>query len=202
MDWTTPITVENNTKIVYLIGSMEAPAENDGGVGWRQYLTPRLNWRGIYCFDPTFEEKAKIGMPTPEFMVKLNELVLNEDWTEFILQMRKVWKGRTYMQQLRGREVMLHILGDIQYVEASDFLVWHHKEGDKPGGTLAELIIAWMRGIPVYLITEMSPSKLNKSILYFLLDSGHEQGRIFKTFDEFLTFIDTKYNLKENQCNQ
>jgi hypothetical protein len=199
MDFTKPITVENNTKIVYLIGSMEAPAENDGGVGWRQYLTPRLNWRGVYCFDPTFEEKSKIGMPTPEFMVKLNQLVLDENWSEFILQMRKVWKGRTYMQQLKGREVMLHILGDIQYVEASNFLVWHHKDGDKPGGTLAELIIAWMRGIPVYLITQMPIEKMNKSILYFLLDSGHEQGRVFKNFDDFLTFIDKKYSLKENQ---
>jgi len=198
MDWTKPITVENNTKIVYLIGSMEAPADNDGGVGWRQYLTPRLNWRGIYCFDPTFEEKNKIGMPTPEFMLKLNELVLDENWGEFITQMRKVWKGRTYMQSVEGREVMLHILGDIQYVESSNFLVWFHKDGDKPGGTLAELIIAWMRGIPVYLITEMPISKLNKSILYFLLDSGHEQGRVFKTFDDFLGFIDTKYKLEEH----
>jgi len=199
MDWKLPITVENNTKIVYLIGSMEAPAENDGGVGWRQYLTPRLNWRGVYCFDPTFEEKAKIGMPTPEFMEKLNELVLDENWEEFISQMRKIWKGRTYVQDVRNKKVMLHILGDIQYVEYSNFLVWHHKEGDKPGGTLAELIIAWMRGIPVYLVTEMAMSKMNKSILYFLLDSGHEQGRVFKNFDELLKFLDKKYKLEEHK---
>lgn len=199
MDWKLPITVENNTKIVYLIGSMEAPAENDGGVGWRQHLTPRLNWRGVYCFDPTFEEKAKIGMPTPEFMVKLNELVLDENWTEFLSQMRKIWKGRTYVQEVRNKKVMLHILGDIQYVEYSNFLVWHHKDGDKPGGTLAELIIAWMRGIPVYLVTEMPMSKMNKSILYFLLDSGHEQGRVFKNFEELLKFIDKKYKLVEQK---
>ena len=199
MDWTQPITVENNTKVVYLIGSMEAPAENDGGVGWRQYLTPRLNWRGVYCFDPTFEEKNKIGMPTPEFMEKLTELQLEENWDEFVTQMRKIWKGRTYMQDLKGKKVMLHVLGDVQYVESSDFLVWHHKDGDKPGGTIAELVIAWMRGIPVYLVTEMPIVKLNKSILYFLLDSGHRQGRVFKGFDELLKFLDKKYKLVERK---
>jgi len=193
MDWTKPISIENNTAITYLIGSMEAPADNDGGVGWRQLFTPKLNERGIYAFDPTFEEKKKIGMPTAEFMEKLNELVLDERWKEFLSEMRKIWKGRTYLQVINFKKVMVHILGDIQYVESSKFLVWHHKEGDKPGGTIVELVIAWLHGIPVYLVTEMPLIKMNKSILYFLLDSGHEQGRVFKTFDQLLSFLDEKY---------
>jgi hypothetical protein len=91
---------------------------------------------------------------------------------------------------------MIHIMGDVNYVEYSNFLIWHHKDGDKPGGTIAELIIAWSRGIPVYLVTEMPITKLNKSLLFFLLDSGHRQGRVFKTFKGLLQFLDKKYKLE------
>lgn len=201
MDWTKPISITNNTFSAYAIGSMEAPAENDGGVGWRQYITPRLNWRGIFVFDPTREELAKIGLPTPEFMEKLNGLILSEQWEEFLENMDKVWKGKTFAEKLlNGTYNLVRILGDIDYVYGSKFLVWHHKDGDKPGGTIVELILAWMRGIPVYLVTEMPIIKMNKSILYFLLDSGHRQGRIFKNFDDLLTFLDVKYNLSIPFC--
>lgn len=200
MDWSKSTSVTNNVFSVYAIGSMEAPADNDGGIGWRQYLTPRLNWRGIYTFDPTREELAKIGMPTPEFMDKLTELILADEWEKFIDYMDKVWRGNTFADQLpNGEYKLVRILGDIDYVYSSKFLIWHHKDGDKPGGTIAELLLAWMRGIPVYLVTEMPIVKMNKSILYFLLDSGHRQGRVFKNFDDFLIFIDKKYTLKENQ---
>jgi len=198
MDWTKPISITNNTAITYLIGAMEAPSDNDGGTGWRDYVTPRLEWRGIYSFNPTREEMAKIGMPTAQFMEKLTELQLADDWTQFIQLMGKVWKGNTFAETLSdGSYKLVRILGDIDYVESSKFLIWHHKDGDKPGGTICELIIAWMRGIPVYLVTEMPIVKMNKSILYFLLDSGHGQGRIFKNFDDLFIFLDVKYKLEE-----
>jgi hypothetical protein len=197
MDWSQQVSIVNHAFICYEIGSMEAPTDNDGGVGWRQVLTPQLNARGIYCFDPTREELAKIGMPTPEFMEKLTELQLCNNWVEFVNQMNKVWKGNTYTEQLPdGSYKLMRILGDIDYVQSSNFLIWHHKDGDKPGGTIAELLIAWMRGIPVYLVTEMPIVKMNKSLLYFLLDSGHGQGRIFKNFEELLKFLDEKYQLE------
>lgn len=203
MDWTKPITIDNNIFISYLIGSMEAPAENDGGVGWRQYLTPRLHWRGVYCFDPTREELAKIGMPTEKFMEKLTELQLDNEWEEFCKLMKKVWQGNSYSKRLKtGEYETVRIMGDLNYVEYSNFLVWHHKEGDKPGGTIIEMFFAWTRGIPVYLVTEMPIVKMNKSILFFLLDSGHGQGRIFKNFDELLKFLDKKYKLIVNEVDK
>ena len=63
-----PITIINNTYRTYLVGSMEAPAKDDGGKGWRQVLTPELNKRGIFCFDPTREEVSKVGMTTKKFI--------------------------------------------------------------------------------------------------------------------------------------
>jgi len=184
----------------YLIGAMENPAKNDGGIGWRQNLIPELQKRGIYSFDPTREELQKVGMPTDELMAKLNGWQLSGNYEIFLEYMRKIWKGNTYIEEdkITGEPKIIRVMGDIDYVENSDFLIWSHDELDKPGGTICELIIAWYRGIPVYLITKMAKSKMNKSLLYFLLDSGYGQGRVFKSQDELLEFLDYKY--KEKQC--
>ena len=195
-----PITIENNVFKTYLIGSMESPAKLDGGVGWRQALTPELNQRGIYCFDPTREEIKKVGMPTEEFMEKLSGWQKSGHWEHFITAMRKIWRGVSYTEidEKTNTPQAIHIFGDVSYVENSNFLIWNLDEGDKPGGTIAELTIAWYRGIPVYLITQMPKIKINKSILYFILDSGYGQGEIFKTQQELLDFLDKKYNLEKN----
>ena len=113
--------------------------------------------------------------------------------------MRKIWRGNdtVTIDEKSGEIQSIHVMGDVDYVEHSDFLIWHHEEGDKPGGTIAELVIAWYRGIPVYLITDMPRSKMNKSLLYFLLDSGHGKGRIFKNPTECVEYLDATYNLKK-----
>jgi len=199
MDKTQPITIVNNLFKCYMIGSMENPAKDDGGVGWRQTLTPELNKRGIYAFDPTREEVKKVGMPTEELMEKLTGWQLSGNWELFIKYMRKIWRGVSYIQEDPETQEPqeIRVMGDVDYVEHSDFLIWNHEEGDRPGGTIAELVIAWYRGIPVYLITSMPKSKMNKSLLYFLLDSGHEQGRIFSNQSQLLKFLDEKYNFKK-----
>ena len=166
---------------------MENPAKNDGGVGWRQQLTPELHARGIYVFDPTREEVAKVGMPTEEFLEKLTGWQKSGNWKMFVESMRKIWRGHSYVHvdDITKSAQSIHIFGDTDYVEHSKFLVWNLDEGDRPGGTIIELAIAWYRGIPVYLITQVPKTKINKSILYFILDSGNEQGAIFKNQKEF-----------------
>lgn len=198
-DKNLPISIVNCQYKTYLIGAMENPAKNDGGIGWRQALIPELQKRGIYSFDPTREELKKVGMPTDELMEKLNGWQLSGNYQLFLEFMRKIWNGNTTIEQdIETKEAkIVRIMGDIDYVEHSNFLIWNHDENDKPGGTIAELIIAWYRGIPVYLITQMAKSKMNKSLLFFLLDSGHGQGRVFKNNEELLCFLDEKYNLEK-----
>jgi len=201
MKWEEAVSIVNNTYKCYLIGSMEAPAKDDGGIGWRQSLTPPLNERGIYAFDPTREEVKKVGMPTGELMEKLTGWQLSGNWDLFVTYMRKIWRGVSYIQEDPDTKEpqMVRVMGDVDYVEHSDFLIWNHQEGDKPGGTIAELVIAWYRGIPVYLITSMPKSKMNKSLLYFLLDSGHGQGRIFANQAQLIEFLDERYELKNKK---
>lgn len=196
------IQIDNKLRS-YLIGSMENPALKDGGRGWRQELTPELEKRGIYVFDPTRSEQDRIGMPTEEMIDKLRGWQLSGNYKLFIENMRLIWRGRTEARPIEGKiePDVIRILGDIDFVENSDFIIWNHKEGDKPGGTIAELVIAWYRGIPVYLVTTMPKSEFNKSLLYFLLDSGKGQGRVFQNFTLLLEFLDDKYNLKKDkQC--
>ncbi|KKN82733.1 hypothetical protein LCGC14_0305570 [marine sediment metagenome] len=182
----------------YLIGSMESTADKDDGKGWRTDLSPHLEARKIYVFDPTREEIAKVGMPTGEFHEKLTGLQLGGHWNKFIENMDLIWRGKSILKRnsTTGSSRLIHILGDVDYVERSKFLIMRLKAGDKPGGTIAELVIAWYRGIPVYLMTDIPKSKINKSILYFLLDSGHRQGRIFQNQSQLLDFLDKKYDLQ------
>lgn len=197
MDISKQTTIDNAIFNTYLIGSMENPAKNDGGVSWRRTLTPELSKRGIYVFDPTREEIAKVGMPTEEFMEKLTGWQKSGNWSQFVSSMHKIWRGHSYVHidDVTKTAQAIHIFGDVDYVERSKFLVWNLDEGDKPGGTIIELAIAWYRGIPVYLITQVPKTQINKSILYFVLDSGNGQGAIFKTQNQFLEFIDEKYSL-------
>lgn len=197
------VTIVNNKYKIYMIGSMECPSKNDGGIGWRQKLIPELKKRGIYSFDPTSEEIKKVGWTSQQLAEKIIGWKQSGKWSIFLTIMRKIWRGVTYLETAEnGKDPQaVHILGDVDYVENSDFLIWHYDEGDKLGGTIAELVISWYRGIPVYLITQAAISKMNSSILFFLFDSGNGQGEIFKTQNELLQFIDKKYKLVTNNKN-
>lgn len=197
-DFDKNLTIENCVYKCYEIGSMESPAQNDGGVGWRKKLTIELNKRKIYCFDPTREEISKVGMPTEEFIEKLSGWQKSGHWSHFVDAMRKIWKGVDYtkIDPETNKTQSVHIFGDISYVENSDFIVFNLDRGDQLGGTLIELAIAWYRGIPVYLITQVPKIKINKSVLYFILDSGNGQGEIFPNQNKLLEFLDKKYKLK------
>lgn len=192
MDSSKEISVENNLYRTYLVGSMEAPAKNDGGKGWRQQLTPELNARGIFTFDPTREEVSKVGMSTKKFIKVVKKYQKDEATEKFLDAMDKIWLG---VNKEIGRQ-SVHVFGDVSYVENSDFLIWNLDAGDKPGGTIIELTIAWYRNIPVYLISKVPPEEINTSIYYFVLSSGHRNGRHFESQEDLLAHLDEKYHLK------
>jgi len=193
-----PVTIENCLYKTYLIGSMESPGKKDSGITWRRELTIPLNHRGIYCFDPTKEEVQKVGMKTEELMLKLAGWQSSGNWDLFTSTMRKIWRGVTKVQEDPDTKEphFFHVLGDVNYVEESNFLIWTLHDGDSLGGTICELSIAWYkRNTPVYLVTDVAKSQINKSLLYFVLDSGHGKGKIFKNYGELLSFLDGEYKL-------
>ena len=87
------VSILNCLYKTYLIGSMESPGKDDAGVGWRQALTPHINQRGIYAFDPTREEAQKVGCSAKEIGEKLTGWLQGGHWDQFTKTMEAIWSG-------------------------------------------------------------------------------------------------------------
>lgn len=142
--------VINNYIKTYLIGPMEDVAKKDSGRGWRQRLTKEFDKRTgpngypIHVFDPTVEEEAKVGYETEEFHEKLNGWVLSGNEDKVKEGMGIIWKGKTYWEinPDTGIRELRHLMGDVDYVRHSNFLILYLEEGDKPclhGNTLVTM---------------------------------------------------------------
>jgi len=184
----------------YLIGAMESTNSKDEGTGWRSKLRPEIQKRvdpdgnPIYVFDPTLHEEEKVGMPTKEFHAQMEKDISCGNLQKVADGMDCIWRGKTTTQvDDDGKETQHHILGDIDYVRKSDFLILNIDEGDKPCGTYAESFLAYERRIPIYLIQNFALRDYNKSLLGWIIGSG---GDIFPNQKQLLEFIDKKYKLK------
>jgi len=190
----------NNYIKCYLIGAMELTGSNDEGIGWRSKLRPELQMRydanknPVHVFDPTINEEEKVGMPTKEFHSQLEKWIASGNLQKVSDGMDCIWRGKTsIVEDEEGKQNQHHVMGDIDYVRNSDFLVLHIEEGDKPCGTYAEAFLAFERNIPIYLIQTMALYKYNKSLLGWIIGSG---GDIFPNQKQLLEFLDKKYKLK------
>lgn len=190
-----------NTHIkCYLIGAMESTNSKDEGVGWRSRLRPELqkrvdkNKNSIHVFDPTINEEEKVGMPTKEFHAQLDKWIASGKLQKVADGMDCIWRGKTSTtEDENGKKSQHHILGDIDYVRKSNFLILNIEEGDRPCGTYAEAFLAFERHIPIYMIQNMALNKYNKSLLGWVIGSG---GAIFPNQKQLLEFLDKKYKLK------
>lgn len=188
---TTPEVINLYSRYrTYLVGAMESTGAKDCGKGWRDVLRPKLEELGVYVFDPTKEEAAKVGMPTEEFHKKLGGWKQSGNWDIYVREMDKIWKGVTFVDE---DEVLKHIPGDRDYVSQSDFITAHVSSNDRPCGTYGEIYQAWLFNTPVYLITDSPKTELNGSLIYFVLSSG---GEVFQNPTQFLDYIKKEYDLK------
>ena len=190
----------NNHIKTYLIGSMEKPHKKDDGVGWREKLRPELEKRidsdknPIHVFDPTIDEEEKVGMPTKEFHAQMDKWISSGNLQKVSDGMDCIWRGKTYVTENdKGEKEQHHIMGDIEYVRKSNFLILNIDEGDRPCGTFAEAFLGFERHIPIYLIQNMALNKYNKSLLGWVIGSG---GAIFPNQKQLLEFLDKEYKLK------
>lgn len=184
----------------YLIGAMEKTQEKDYGRGWRDRLRPELesrydsNGNPIYVFDPTIMERERTGYDSKEFHAKLEDWIATGRKDEIRKGMDLIWRGKTtLLKSLTGQATIQHMLGDLDYVRHSNFLVCLINEEDRPCGTYGEALMAYERNIPIYLIQTMALSKYNKSFLGWVLGSG---GGLFPNQKQLLEFIDKEYKLK------
>ena len=198
--------MENNEKIInnwiktYLIGPMEEVADGDGGRNWRKELRVELDKRvdnninSIYVFDPTVEEANKIGMESETFHKKIKGWLASGCNDKIKEYATLIWKGKTYLEKTsQGQAKLVHVMGDIDYVVNSDFLIARMNKGDAPCGTFGEAAIALEHNIPIYVIQTMPRTDYKGSFVHFVFASG---GQFFNSQNELLEFLDKKYNLK------
>jgi hypothetical protein len=184
----------------YLIGPMEEVAEGDGGRGWRmkirEDLAKRVDKDGnpIYTFDPTLEEQNKIGMEAEIFHKKVKGWLSSGNNEKIKEHGKLIWKGKTYIEKTaEGQARLIHIMGDIDYVKNSNFLIARMGPQDKPCGTFMECGIALEHNIPIYVLQTMARTEYSGSFAQAVLAGD---GEFFPNQTQLLEFIDKKYNLK------
>lgn len=193
----------NNWLKTYLIGPMEEVVQKDGGRGWRTRVTERLskfvdsNNNPIYVFDPTLEEQNKIGMESETFHKKVSGWLASGHDDKVAEGGRLIWKGKTYIEKTdQGRAKLVHIMGDIDYVVNSDFIICYMEKDDKPCGTFMEVGIAFEHNIPVYVIQTMPKKDYRGSFSQAVLGVG---GAYFSSESELFEFLRKKYKLKKKR---
>ena len=198
----------SNIKIInpyiktYLVGPMEKTLANDSGRGWRDKIRPELenridiNENPIYVFDPTREEQSKVGMEAKEFHKKMHGWIEGGNKEQIIEGTNLIWRGKTYQEPLPGSTSearLVHLMGDIDYVLNSDFIICRMEEGDQPCGTHGEVYEAFKNRIPVYIIQTMTRDKYPVTFVGWVFASG---GGFFDNPTQLLEFLDRTYKLK------
>lgn len=185
----------------YLIGPMEKTKAKDAGRGWRDKLRPDLenllnpDGNSVYVFDPTLEEQSKVGMETEVFHRKNMGWVKSGNNEKVAEGTTLIWHGKTYLKPTdeHGKGELVHIMGDIDYVKKSDFLIARFEVGDQPCGTFMETGIALEHRIPIYVIQTMNRDDYPISFTGAVFATG---GDFFANQNKLIEFLISKYKLK------
>ncbi len=146
--------------LVYLAGAIEyAP---DYGRGWRREITPFLRFElGHQVYDPAEDERKSLTVEEQQNLRRWK----TGDLARFQAAVRKI------------------IDFDLEVVARADYVVCCWDEDCTRGaGTSAELTLAYRRGIPIYLVTQMPVEKVSGWVL------GCSTG-IFSSFGELRDFL-------------
>ncbi len=194
------MNIINDWLKTYLIGPMEEVASGDGGRGWRATLREEFDYRytengkGVFVFDPTLEEVSKVGMETETLHKKIRGWLASGNNHKIKEYGSLIWEGKTYIEKTEeGKAKLVHVMGDLDYVKNSDFLIARMEKGDRPCGTFFEAGIALEHKIPIYVIQTMARSEYPGSFVQAVFTSD---GDFFDSQSALLEFVDKKYQLK------
>jgi nucleoside 2-deoxyribosyltransferase len=159
--------------LAYLCGPIEF--SSDGGKMWRRKLAPFLsNDLGHRVYDPAEDEKKNLT---------------DEETAHF-----REWKTSD-VERFR-RAVRKIIRFDLDLIEnKADYLICHlagSEAATASGGTSAELTLAYRRGIPVYMVTDLPPDQISG---WMLACADH----VFDSIDTLKKFLLERYG-REKQA--
>jgi hypothetical protein len=157
--------------LAYLCGPIEFA--NGGGKMWRQKLAPFLRDQlGHRVYDPAEDEKKNL---TDEEIANFRE-----------------WK--TIDTEKFRRVVRKIIQFDLDLIEnKADYVIcFWGQPGVQSGGTSAELTLAYRKGIPVYMVTELPPSQVSGWMLACA-------DQVFSSVDDLKSFLSSRFG-RERQA--
>jgi nucleoside 2-deoxyribosyltransferase len=159
--------------LAYLCGPIEFSA--DGGKMWRRKLAPFLSQDlGHRVYDPAEDEKKNLTY---------------EETAHF-----REWKSSD-VERFR-RAVRKIIRFDLDLIEnKADYLICHLSATEAlsvSGGTSAELTLAYRRGIPVYMVTDVPPADISGWMLACA-------DQVFDSIDALKKFLLERYG-RERQA--
>lgn len=159
----------------YLAGPIEKDT-SDGGQTWRNKITPYLDDLNIYVQDPCKTEPDATGMDV---------IMAQEQFNKWIISGNK---------EIFHRKFKIIIKKDLRMVARSDFIIVHLFKDIETTGTIHEMVHAWERKIPIYVIWYNPQVKLSKWALQLIKESG---GDIFPNIKQCVDFITAEYAPEE-----
>lgn len=158
----------------YLVGSIQDA--RDGGVNWRDKVTKSLFDLGFEVQDPTkFECNHSLAPTIDEQKKKLENLKRSGSW--------EIWDK--VMSEIRQ--------ADLVCVNNSKFLVVLYDPNKKLGGTIHEVVEAWQKGVPMYVVSYSPFIEFNDWILALFRDNVKRGGKLFPNFKQLVEFIETEH---------
>lgn len=148
---------------VYLAGAMDRVA--DGGVQWRENITPWLNSRGIIVLNPC-DKPCDIGKETPETRAKRHAAKVNGDFS-----------------LLLADKVVRPV--DLRMVDISDFLIVNIDNESHPCGTYEEVFWANREKKPIIIRCEQGKNNVPDWLFWTL---PHEF--FFDTWAQVYNYLD------------
>ncbi len=155
-----------NRMRTYLVGAMEfAP---DGGVQWRERITPWLNSRGVSVFNPC-DKPCDVGSEKPEDRLLRQAMLARGQYDEFLDDAGPL---RPY---------------DLRMVDISDFLIVHIDTDLHACGTYEEITTANRQKKPIIIHCKQGKKGL-PPWLFLMLGKSHVT--VFDSWTEVENYLD------------
>ena len=191
----------------YLAGYIEHQVSL--AVSWRDEIAAKLASPDLLVYCPIKYEAEKTGKPAGEHVKYTVGLKQGGHWTQFIEEMKKIWWGIVrpgknrfevikqfqYRKFIDGnKETDLPIWGDFEAVSRSDFIIVYYKKDIPSWGTPAEAVTAFFLDIPIYVISDVSKTDMNSSLLWWVQET---KGDVFYSLNDCVKHIKDTYKLAE-----
>ncbi len=190
----------------YTAGAIEAAKK--GELVWCKEIKELLGgYPKIVGYLPIEKEKQKTGKESKEQCKYITGLKQAGRYDLFNPEMDKIWWGQInpvgdkieILRFLRMRKCVdgntipeMDYWGDYEAVVRSDFIVANIRKSIPTVGTYGEIFLCYLFGIPVYLITDVSKTDTNSTLLHWVLGSG---GEVSYSIKECAKFIKEKYKI-------